>query len=491
MMQKEKRHFDKNNIKREKIRLIFLPFFVVALGVIALCTVIYWYLGNESGIAELGSIGFYVVLLPMAAFLLLIRRFTLIERDKEYFQRALWIGVLLTAFVPSMFLQTYVDGNPRSIVYLESISEINDTISSRFYTIAQRYQDTEAMRHFTYIEDIGEGRSFKKRRLETYCVIPVYDSPILYIFKDNPKPVAWIGKMYRSKDFFPEEQTKVLSDFVGECRIKFHVDARKQFEYFERINYTDKSGYYLALKREHLPEKPIILVAHNEPFEERAGNSLNWALFAFGIGAAVELILILVVPFNEKRLHYYIAGKAYWKSYLPKPSDIKKGKKKGNDKLIVVRGEPIEKLKKELTEVCKLYNGDMGQMYPCLSQVGDQEFIITFPYDIDFELFCYLINYICYPLKATGTMPEVVGWTKAADGNGWIKKDIAGQNIMIYVPKDDTEHDNVFITTEKGKCYKFDFDGTTIAQREVIEPYRQPDFNVRSLPTEISHEQFS
>lgn len=69
---------------------------------------------------------------------------------------------------------------------------------------------------------------------------------------------------------------------------------------------------------------------------------------------------------------------------------------------------------------------------------------------------------------------EVKGWTKAVAADPWITEQIAGKQIMLYAPENEKEHDNVYVTTESGEYYKFDFDGGTYPLTKQHQPYQKP-----------------
>ncbi len=187
------------------------------------------------------------------------------------------------------------------------------------------------------------------------------------------------------------------------------------------------------------------------------------------------MLLVINSPFNEKRLHCFLTGERYNNAILkPTISKVVNGERVANDKLIIVRGTTKYKLDEDIKDVCDTYNGNGGKMYPEIQRLGYMVFAVTFPYDIDFESFCYLINSIYYP-SSGGDRAEVTGWTKAVAGDLWITPEIAGKQLMIYLSEEDKWHNNVYVTTENDECYKFSFDEGTSSPAELCRHYQGPD----------------
>lgn len=155
-----------------------------------------------------------------------------------------------------------------------------------------------------------------------------------------------------------------------------------------------------------------------------------------------------------------------------RPADNKKpSEAKPNDKLMVVKGVDYDDLKKALIEFCNLYNNEKFQALLHLTKISDREFAITFPYDIDFEIYCYFVNYIYYPMDIKWK-PTVTAWTTTKQGDTWIEENAMNKKVMLFVPENDAEHDNVFMTTEDNTGYKLGF-----AMGENSQPLDTPKIN--------------
>jgi hypothetical protein len=127
-----------------------------------------------------------------------------------------------------------------------------------------------------------------------------------------------------------------------------------------------------------------------------------------------------------------------------------------NDKLVVVKRIAKSDLVRVLKGFCKMYNEESLKAQLQLTTVSEQKFVITFPYNIDFETFCYFINYLTYPMELKWS-PDVTAWTTTISTEMWITEQSANKRAMLYFPSDDTEHDNVYMTCQDNKGYKLSF----------------------------------
>lgn len=129
---------------------------------------------------------------------------------------------------------------------------------------------------------------------------------------------------------------------------------------------------------------------------------------------------------------------------------------KPNDKLVIVDNISKTEIDSILTGFCNIYNKESFQAQPRLYKLSERQFAITFPYDIEFEMYCYFVNYIHYPMGFDKSF-DVTAWETTGQANGWITEKTANKKIMLFIPEDDSEHDNVFLTTDDNIGYKLGF----------------------------------
>ncbi len=127
-----------------------------------------------------------------------------------------------------------------------------------------------------------------------------------------------------------------------------------------------------------------------------------------------------------------------------------------NDKVVVVKNVKPEEIKQAIRQFCNEYNKEKYSALPTLTIISDNEFVVTFPYDTDFVNFCYFVNYLHYPHDIP-YKPDIKAWTTTKQGDTWMKDDIINKKVMLYIPRDDKDFDNVYLTTSDNIGYKMGF----------------------------------
>ena len=152
-----------------------------------------------------------------------------------------------------------------------------------------------------------------------------------------------------------------------------------------------------------------------------------------------------------------------------------------NDKLIIIEGTNYEDIKNVITAFCKMYNKESIKVTPRLIKISITKFAILFPYDVDFEIFCYLVNYLTYPMELKWNV-EVTAWTTTTKNDIWITSTTADKKIMIFIPPDDDEYDNVYLLTSENICYKLEFAGEE--EKLILQTskrYTPPDYHMSGI----------
>jgi len=171
------------------------------------------------------------------------------------------------------------------------------------------------------------------------------------------------------------------------------------------------------------------------------------------------------------------------------PENKKPTSEKENDKIILIENANAEDVKKALIAFCNLYNKDGFAALPRLWELSPTSFTVTFPYDADFSIFCFAVNYLEYPIDIEWHA-NVRGWATTRMGDDWILQENAGKKVMLFIAPDDTERDNVFMTTIENKTYKLGFSTDRAKGFDVLkEIYQSPSITPNQLTTQ-KHQDF-
>ena len=112
-----------------------------------------------------------------------------------------------------------------------------------------------------------------------------------------------------------------------------------------------------------------------------------------------------------------------------------------------------------------------------IAEISPNVFILKIDKSIDDTLFFYLVNYFAYPLDFEETF-EVVGYTTITE-----YKILMNKRVCVFINEQDTEYDNVWLTTEDNETYKFDF-GNNFTKIDLENKYKPLDISNLSVKYE-------
>lgn len=142
-----------------------------------------------------------------------------------------------------------------------------------------------------------------------------------------------------------------------------------------------------------------------------------------------------------------------------------------NDKIIVAENIDFDELKKVIKASCGFYNNEEFLVAARFIKIDETHAAITFPYDVEFDVFCYFVNCMINA-HFTKLDPVIKAWATIKNNDNESYKHCNNQRALFYIPEEDTEHDNVFFTTENNKCFKLSFDNEDIIEIEnIIHPF--------------------
>jgi hypothetical protein len=130
-----------------------------------------------------------------------------------------------------------------------------------------------------------------------------------------------------------------------------------------------------------------------------------------------------------------------------------------NNKIILVDNVEYNLIKQAVQDFTDMYdNPEQFELKPIskLYKPQEDQTLIIFPYNIDFEIFCYLINYIKYPIDLK-YKANVLAWTTTKPDDPKIISEVSNRNVMLYIDPNDIEYDNVMLIAENEQTYKIRF----------------------------------
>jgi rhomboid protease GluP len=293
----------------QKFRLIFIPFFLIAVGTNCVYSFLHWLLFIKGDIqldeqiinfwlpAALSAIPLFIWLRPRIK---LLKLNTKGRRDPV----ALYMFIAwLTIGISMVIAQDYLVTATGKLTKLDNINQISQVAKTKYYTIGHFYANKKMARIKTSFEVSGKHNEYFEMHIYAPC--PIFTS------EDTSgtfsgEPAAWLAVSFFksiSNNLSVDEKQAAFTDFARESQQDFDKKNLSDFVYLDRINYSsDFKHYSEAINSDKYPainKKIIILSPVNEPFEARNGNKLPWIFGSLAIGFAVFLIGLLFAPLRR------------------------------------------------------------------------------------------------------------------------------------------------------------------------------------------------
>jgi rhomboid protease GluP len=334
------------NSLKQKLRLIYLPFLIIAISFIVLYTFLRWLLFIKFNILDIKEdllnfwLPFGLPWIPLLIWLrprakLLKRRISKNGRKNDPVFGYLFFASFVIA-APTIIAQLYIETATGKLTSLNSINEINNNAPTKYYTIKNYYIDKKNCRVKSIAAVTGKYNEYLD--LNIYIASPIYSAPKIIDTTNNLlpppgiiAPAAWLCvKYYKqvsnhlSDDVIREEENEFYNETAG----NFNDRNLDSFVYLDRISHnTDQDGYKKAIEKfQGIPATPIILEPHFDAFENRNGKKFPWIFGAFAIGMALMFLMLLAIGLDDDKVNNYLGGhpvidsdnKAVLKLFIPK-----------------------------------------------------------------------------------------------------------------------------------------------------------------------------
>jgi membrane associated rhomboid family serine protease len=211
--------------------------------------------------------------------------------------------------IPTIIAQGHLEKASGELTTLETINQIEKSEQTKYYSVKNFHIDkTNIGVHSSF--DVS-GKHNENLNMHLYVALPILVSEADTI---NSSCFAWMGIEYSeqiSNRLEDKEKEEEYQKFANESQKDFDKKDVNQFVYLDRVGNTeDGDGFREAIKKspKYKSNNACVLLAVNEPFENRNGNTFAWIFGAFGIGGGIWLIMLLIPKFDENELERFESG---------------------------------------------------------------------------------------------------------------------------------------------------------------------------------------
>jgi membrane associated rhomboid family serine protease len=299
-----------------KLRRIYVPLLVLSLAFLAGYSLLNWILVARSGLIPVSD---NVVddWLPLGAawilVLLLIQPMLgLLKRDAKGNSTFLYhFAAVAFVAVPTIVAQGYIRTGTGDITHVTDASEITSAAATKYYSadeICVSYKDASFE---PVVWASGKGNTLN---VDVYAVEPV--CPNMFTIPGTRS--VWIGlkahTSFNNSLDQPEKEARYRA-FLKQADAQFRGEDPRSYRFLERTGRNaDGKGFAAALRRAGVliaPPSAVVLVPHQELFEQRTGNRLQWIPASYATGAIVWLAFVLICPLDDAKVRRWIeSGRA-------------------------------------------------------------------------------------------------------------------------------------------------------------------------------------
>lgn len=304
------------NNQIEKLRLIYKPFLIIAISVIGGYTFLNWllFIHLQTFTVKEDIINVWIPMaLPWIPIIIWLRpRIKLLNlKSRKGDLPGLYIFIAGFAIAaPTLVAQSYIEKATGKLTALDRITQIDRQELTKYYSLKTFYIDKRHIGVQNKFDVSGKHNEYFNMNL--FVVLPIFASPA---DTSGSNCLAWYGVKYHeqiSNRLDDKEKQEMFQRFARESQADFNRKDINRFIYLDRIGNTDDhQGYNEAIhnNKRFSGNSTIVLIPVDEPFDERNGNKLGWIFGAFGIGASVWLIMLLIPKFDSETLEKFKNGK--------------------------------------------------------------------------------------------------------------------------------------------------------------------------------------
>jgi len=317
----------------QKLRLILVPFVIIAICVIAGYTFLNWVLFIKTRAFSLNEevVNIWIPLalpwIPMLIWLLPRIKLLNLKRKKTDLPGLYLMIAGFAIAVPTCIAQSYLQTASGKLTRLTNIEQIGKYEETKYYTLGKFYIDKAHVGVQTSFEVTG--KHSQNLNMNLYVVLPILSSE-----EDTLKArcLAWYGIKYHeqiSNRLDKEEKEARYQTFANTSQADFDRKDVNQFVYLDRIGNTDDHKEYITAVKNNKTFSAggaTILVPVNEAFEARNGSKLGWIFGALAIGMTIWSIMVAIPKFDDAALEKFENGvversdspREFWSFFLPR-----------------------------------------------------------------------------------------------------------------------------------------------------------------------------
>lgn len=237
----------------------------------------------------------------------------------------------------------------------------------------------------------------------------------------------------------------------------------------ERLVYLSEGNWIPAKKNgKNIAYQKYIPVVFNPDHawaaERHAGKKSKKIFFILGTVALFIAYMTVRRRMNKKKYERIKAAR------------VKLAVLKPNDKMVIIVGADRELVEESVHEFCDLYNEMEYVAVINLHQIKDKVLALTCPYDMEFCIFCWLVDYMLN-MDDEKNSPKVMAWLTLPAENG---ADYSMKHAMLY-RKENNDDYSTSVTTIDNQGYMIEVGDDRLIKVDPVMEYSEPPFSYEEI----------
>ena len=293
------------NALTRKLRLIYLPFLIIAFSVVVIYTFLNWllFIKNDFFPLKEDMVTFWLpAIVPWIPVLIWLRpRINLLKFKNDNVSFLYYVVAAFAIAAPTIAAQKYLATASGTLTKVENINQLEKKEATKYYSISKYFIDKT---HIGVNNTVNvSGKSNQHLNFVTYVVMPVRANPA---DSSSEKCLYFLGEKYQkttSNSLSEKEKDSQYEQFIKDVREEFNSSGFLRIGYFEKMaNSDDRDGFRTAVSKTKFKSNntPVIFTAQYGYFAERNGTKLGWTFLALGIGAAVWFGFLVAAKFKKQ-----------------------------------------------------------------------------------------------------------------------------------------------------------------------------------------------
>lgn len=291
----------------QKVRHIYLPFVVVAVGFVATYSLLAWALVYKSALIPLDEelttfwLPFGLAWVPGLLWVWpRLKALKLESRNGRLRELYLFVAVG-TMIAPTVLGQMYLSEAAAEISHLGEIIEITRAPRTKYYRVDRPCLVRDAHQFDWSAQRFGRGRH--ELGFTISVAVPFCGGGTAF---DGGAPPAWLAVTFATavRSSTPDVEERAARAFAKQSEDRFAGMNLEEFTYLERLGPgAERRPFEAAIaKVDGAGREQVVLKPHHGAFEARTGATGPWTLGSFAIGAMLWFFMVAIPGVHPAKL---------------------------------------------------------------------------------------------------------------------------------------------------------------------------------------------